>query len=82
MITIMPLVLCELLKAFCFITNDAPELYSLATYTFSAFGEARTSEGSAALDNYGVSQHIELSFGVRALHADLFARHALDSVIK
>lgn len=78
----MSLVLCKLLKTLCFITNDAPKLYSLAAHTFSAFGEARTSKGSAALHDYGVSQDIELSFRVCALHAHFFARHALDSVTK
>lgn len=80
MITIMPLVLCKLLKTLGFVANNAPELHSLTTHTFSAFGVATTSEGSTALDDYGISQDIELSLGVCALHAHFVACHALDSV--
>jgi hypothetical protein len=77
-VTITTLVFGELFEALGLVADTASELDGLTADTVPASGIGAAGESLRTLGDHGVAEHVNLSLGEGALHADLLADGAFD----
>lgn len=77
-VAVATLIFGEILETLGFVTDTTSEFNSLAADTVPASGIGTAGERLCTLCDHGVAEHVDLSLGKGALHADLFADGALD----